>query len=145
MAVQDIFLRLSSAQQVTSDGASTNSVTGNDISPHIKIGTGTPVGVSVHITAVGTNSGSAQIQAVKATNTGLTSSRVVLAEIAWVTADIAAGNSFFVPIPPGTGNDEFFGLFYDITGTVDFTVDAFITSQDAFQEATSYLSGYTVT
>lgn len=143
--ILDANTQVCSSQQVTADAASDDSITGADIAVHRKIGTGEPIGFLVNITAIGTNSGSAILQAVKATNTGLTGSRVVGGAVYLVTADIAAGNNFFVPFAPGSGDDEFVGLYFDITGTVDFTVDAWLIPQSFFQEATAYTSGYTVT
>jgi hypothetical protein len=140
----DALTLVSSGQQVTADAVSTNTI---DLSaPTIKraIGDGEPMGFAVAITAAGTNTGSADLQAISSAAANL-SSATVLGLTRLATADLAVGKLFFVPLPPGTPAQQYLGLNYDITGTVDFTVKSWLTSQSMFaKQAQSYAKGYVI-
>lgn len=141
----DALTKVSAAQQVTADAVSTNTI---DLgAPTIKraIGDGEPMGFAVVIKAAGTNSGSADFQAISSAAANL-SSPTVLGLTRLATADLAAGKAYFVPLPPGTPAQQYLGLNYDITGVVDFTVDAWLTTQSMFAKevAKAYASGYTI-
>ena len=136
----DALLKVSSAQQVTADGNSTNVI---DLATVRRIGTGTPVGFALTIRAAGTNTGSLLIQAISSASASL-SSPTELAEYALAAAQLVAGTSIFVPIPPGLPTQAFIGLFYDVTGTVDVTFDASLMPNSDFQQWTAYPKGYTI-
>jgi hypothetical protein len=121
----DSLLQLCEDQQVTADAVSENTIDLGNITPKRKIGDGEPMAIVVTITAIGTNTGSAVFQAVYSAAAALTSPTVV-GELDLVTADIAAGNTFVIPVGRGLTALRYFGLNFDITGTVDFTVDAFL-------------------
>jgi Bbp16 len=123
--IVDSLLKLSAAQQVTADAVSGNTIDLGNVTPKRKIGAGEPMAVVVAITAVGTNSGSAVIQAVYSASAALTTPTVI-GEIDLVTADIVAGGTFIIPIGQGLTALRYFGINYDITGVVDFTVDAYL-------------------
>lgn len=143
--ILDALLKLSAAQQVTADAVSTNAVDNGNLTPKRNMGAGEPIGVGVFITAIGTNTGSAKLQAVYSAATGLTSP-VIVGEVDLATADIAAGKAYFIPVSPGSAPAlEFLGANYDITGTVDFTVDTYVMPQSTFaQLAATYAKGYTI-
>lgn len=143
MAFLDANTKVSAAQQVTTSGLSTNAIHLADISPHRKIGTGEPIGFGIYITAAGTNSGSMVIEVHKSANSNLTSATVV-SSISLATADLAAGNSFFLAIPPGDGDEEYIGLDYNVTSTVDVTFDSYLMPQSFFAENTAYANGYDI-
>jgi hypothetical protein len=141
----DANTQLSSAQQVTADAVSTNKLDLGNTTPKRHIGTGEPMCVAVVITAAGTNSGSLDIQVVESANADLSSS-TVLSIRRLATADLAAGKTFIVGIPGGKPNARYFGLNYDVTGTVDVTVSAHITPTSMASESTpeSYADAITV-
>lgn len=140
----DALTLVSSGQQVTADAVSTNTIDLGLVTPKRAIGDGEPMGFAVVITAVGTNSGSADFQAISSAAANL-GSPTVLSLIRLVTADLVLGKIVFVPIPPGTPAQQFLGLNYDITGVVDFTVKAWLTSQALFaKNAEKYASAYVI-
>lgn len=144
MAFVDALGKVSAAQQITADAVSTNAVDLANVTPKRKIGVGEPMGFLVTITAIGTNTGSAKLTAVTSAATALTSPLIV-GEIDLATADIAAGKSYIIPIASGIAFLEFLGINYDITGTVDFTVDAYFGPLSMFSiKAESYAKGYTI-
>jgi len=142
----DKLLQLSSAQQVTADAVSTNTFDAGNTTPKRKLGAGEPMGIAVFITAKGTTTGSAKLQAIMSAGSDL-SSPVVVGEVDLATADIVAGKSYFVPISPGAAAQlRYFGLNHDITGTVDYTVDTYGPMPQSMyaQIAESYAKGYTI-
>jgi len=120
----DALLKLCAAQAVTADAVSVSSVDLGNVTPKRKLGVGEPMGILVTITAIGTNTGSAKIQAIVSAAAAL-SAPLIVGEIDLATADIAAGGSFIVPLAQGIAYLRYIGLNFDITGTVDFTVDAY--------------------
>lgn len=143
--ILDALDKLSAAQQVTADAVSTNAIDLGNLTPKRRFGVGEPVGIGVFITAVGTNTGSAKLQAVYSAATGLTAP-IIVGEVDLATADIAAGKSYFIPVTPGgPAALEFLGANYDITGTVDFTVDSYVMPQSTFaQLSETYAKGYAI-
>lgn len=141
----DALLQLSSAQQVTADAVSGNTIDTGNVSPLRRIGTGEPVGVGIFITAVGTNTGSAKLTAIQSAAAALTAPDII-GEVDLATADIAVGKAYFVPLSPGQiAAKRYVGVNYDITGTVDFTVNAFLMPRDLFaQMSETYAKGFTV-
>lgn len=142
--ILDSLLKVSAAQQVTADAVSTSSVDFGNITPKRRIGAGEPLALCVIITAIGTNSGSAKLQAIMSAAAALTSP-IIVGEMDLATADIAAGKVYVIPI--GKGDLAFLrygGANYDITGTVDFTVDAYIGPMSSFAGLpANYPKGYT--
>lgn len=146
MAYCDALLKISAAQQVTADAASGNTYDAGNVTPKRKIGAGEPVGFAMFITANGTTTGSAKVQAITSAATNLGTPTIV-GQIDLATADLAAGKSFFVPISPGSSASlRYFGMYHDITGTVDYTVDAYGPMPQSMyaQLAESYARGYTI-
>lgn len=142
----DALLLLSNGQQITADAVSTNTIDTNPTvaSPAPQIGTGEPMGLAMVITAVGTNTGSAKIQAIQSAAANLGSPDVI-GEVDLVTADLVAGKAILVPIPPGYGSKRYLGANYDITGTVDFTVKTWLVPQELFSIlAKAYAKNYVV-
>lgn len=119
----DALTLLSDGQQVTADAVSGNTIDLGNVTPKRKIGVGEPMGVAVAITAIGTNTGSAKLTVITSAAAALTSP-LIIGEIDLATADIAAGKVYVIPVASGIAMLRYFGLHYDITGTVDFTVDA---------------------
>ena len=120
----DSLLQLCEDQAVTADAVSENTIDLGNVTPKRKLGDGEPMGVVVSITAIGTNTGSAKLTAVVSAAAALTSPLIV-GEIDLATADIAAGKSYVIALSRGIAWLRYFGLHFDITGTVDFTVDAY--------------------
>jgi hypothetical protein len=144
--VLDALLQLCSDQAVTADAASENTFDGGNITPKKRWGVGEPIGVGVFIKVVGTNTGSAKVQAILSAATNLGTPTIV-GQVDLATADLAAGKSFFIPISPGHASAalRYLGAYFDITGTVDFTVDAHIMPQSMFSQlAESYAKGYEI-
>lgn len=141
----DALLKVSAAQAVTADAASGNTVDFGNVTPKRKIGVGEALGIGVFITAIGTNTGSAKLQAIVSAAADLGTPTIV-GEVDLATAGIAVGASYFIPFSPGSGPSlRYAGAYYDITGTVDFTVDAYIMPASMFaQLAANYARGYTI-
>lgn len=123
--ILDSLLKVSAAQQVTADAVSGNTVDLGNVTPKRKIAVGEAMALLVCITAIGTNTGSALFQAIQSAAAALTSPQII-GEIALATADIAAGKVYIIPLSQGIPALRYLGANYDITGTVDFTVDAYI-------------------
>jgi len=145
MAILDALLKLSAAQQVTADAVSTNTIDLGNTTPKRNAATGTPMCILVTITALGTTTGSAKLTAVQSAAEALTSPQII-GEIDLATADIAVGKQYKIALSAGIPPLRYLGLHYDITGTVDFTVDAFLQPDDmASIEPASYAKGYVTT
>jgi hypothetical protein len=86
----DALLKVATAQQVTADAASNNTVDFGNVTPKRKIGVGEPLGIAVFITAVGTNTGSAKLEAIVSAAANLGTPTIV-GEVDLATADLAAG------------------------------------------------------
>jgi len=141
----DANLQLAEDQQVTADADTENTFDAGDVTPKRRLGTGEPVGIGVFISAIGTTTGSAKLLAIQSPNANLSSPEIV-GEVDLATADIAAGKAYFVPISPGHAPARrYWGGRFDITGTVDFTVDVFLMPQSMFaQVAETYAKNYTI-
>lgn len=122
--ILDALLKVSAAQAVTADAVSTNTVDLGNVTPKRKIAVGEPMGFLVVITAIGTNTGSAKLTAIQSAAAALTSPQIV-GEIDLATADIAVGKAYIIALSSGIPALRYMGINYDITGTVDFTVDAY--------------------
>jgi Bbp16 len=120
----DALTLLSDGQQVTADAVSTNTIDFGNVTPKRKIGAGEPMGVQVSITAIGTNSGSAKLTVITSSAANLGTSPTIVGELDLATADIAAGKTYVIAISNGVDVQRYFGMNYDITGVVDFTVKA---------------------
>lgn len=140
----DALCQLSDAQAVTADAASGNTFDAGNVTPKRQLGAGEPMCLAMVITAVGTNTGSAIIQAImsEAANLG---TPTVVGEVHLATADLVAGKIVIVPIGQGPAHLRYWGAYYDITGTVDFTVDTFLMPLSmASRQTELYANGYTV-
>ena len=145
MAYLDSFVRLSAAQQVTADAVSGNTYDAGDVTPKRNLAAGEPMVLMMFITAVGTNTGSAKITAIMSAAAALTSP-VIVGEVDLVAADLVAGSIVIVPIGQGPTVLRYWGAHYDITGTVDFTVDTYLlpAKYAADQPPAAYAKNYSV-
>lgn len=142
--ILDSLLKVSAAQQVTADAVSGNTIDLGALTIQRQIAVGEPMALVVCITAVGTNTGSAKLQAIQSAATALTSP-VIIGELDVVTADLAAGKCFVIPLGYGEAPIRYLGANYDITGTVDFTVDAYVMPiAMAHGVMRHYAKGYTI-
>jgi hypothetical protein len=142
--ILDALLKVSAGQQVTADAVSGNTIDFGNTTPKRDIGVGEPMAYLVVITAIGTNSGSAKLTAIQSAAAALTSPQIV-GEIDLATADIAVGKQYVIPISTGIPPLRYGGINYDITGTVDFTVDAYLGPLSMIQQrSTAYAKGYAV-
>lgn len=143
--ILDALLKVSAAQQVTADAVSGNTVDMGNVTPKRKIGVGTAMAYVVAITAIGTNSGSAKLTAITSAAAALTSP-LIIGELDLATADIAVGKVYVIAISHGIAFLRYHGINYDITGTVDFTVDAYgpMPMAMASSLAENYSKGYVV-
>jgi hypothetical protein len=123
--ILDALLKLSAAQQVTADAVSGNTIDLGNVTPKRKIAVGEAMAVVVAISAVGTNTGSAKLQAIQSASANLGTPQIV-GEIDAAAGDLVAGRIFVIPIGQGIPALRYLGVNYDITGTVDFTVDAYL-------------------
>jgi hypothetical protein len=143
--ILDSLLKVSAAQQVTADAVSTSSVDLGNVTPKRGVAGGEPMAYVCAITAIGTNTGSTKIQAIQSAAAALTAPQI-LGEVDLQTADIVAGKVIIVPVGQGIPALRFHGMQHDITGTVDYTVDAYgpMPLSMASIVAERYAKGYTV-
>lgn len=142
--ILDALLRACEAQQITADAVSENTIDLGNVTPKRKIAVGEPMCFVMTISALGTTTGSSKIQAIQSAAANLGSAQII-GQIDLAAADHAVGKIYIIPIAQGTAALRYVGLNFDITGTVDYTVDAFLTSQkNASILAESYAKGYTV-
>lgn len=135
-------LRVSSAQQVTADAASEHTIDLGNVTPKNVIGSGKPVGFAVTVTAKGTHTGSSKLQAIQSAAENLGTPDII-GQVDLAAADVVVGASFFVPIAPGKPTKRYIGMYHDITGTVDYTVEAALMTLDQFHSYTAYANAYT--
>lgn len=144
MAYLDAFTLVCSSQAVVADAVSEDSVDLGNVTPKRKVGVGEVMGIMIAIKALGTTSGSAIIYAVTSAAAALTSP-IRIGAIGLATADLAVGKKYFIPFAHGIDYLRYIGLDFDITGTVDFTVDAWVTSADmASTGPENYADGFTI-
>lgn len=142
--ILDALLKLSAVQQVTSDAVSGNTIDFGNVTPKRNVAVGEPMAALVVITALGTTTGSAKFQIIQSASDTLGSPQVV-GEIDLATADLAVGKAYVIGHSFGIPALRYLGLNYDITGTVDFTVDAFYGPADHMVKlADSYAKNYSV-
>lgn len=122
--ILDALLKVSAAQQITADAASTNEVDLGNVTPKRRIGGGEPMGFFMGITAVGTNTGSSKVQVVQSAASGL-GTPTIIGELDLAAGALVAGGAFVIPIGRGIAALRYIGMYHDITGTVDYTVDAY--------------------
>lgn len=143
----DAYLQLSTAQQVTADAVTEKSVDIGALTAQREIAVGEPMAMTVSILAIGTNSGSAKFQVIESAAADLGSGTRILGEVDLLTADIVAGKQFVVPLSQGVlANLRYVGGYFDITGTVDFTVDVYLQplSMASREKSAIYAKGYTI-
>jgi hypothetical protein len=141
--ILDANLALSTDQQITADAVSENTIDLGDVTPKRRIGAGEVLGVGVFVKLQGTHTGSMVLELIESAAANL-GSPVVVASLTLINAEILAGQKFFVAIPPGQTKLRYLGLNYNITGTVDFTVDAFLMPQSQFESSHLVAKGYTI-
>ena len=142
--ILDALLKVSAAQQVTADAASTNTIDFGNTTPKRNVATGEPMAYVMVVTAIGTNTGSAKLLAIQSAAANLSSPQTV-GQIDLATADIAAGKVYIIPLGQGIPALRYAGMYHDITGTVDYTVDAYLVPHSmASMLAAAYAKGFTI-
>jgi hypothetical protein len=140
--ILDALTKLAAAQQITADVVFTNTYDTGNITPKRNVAVGEPLAILVVITAIGTNTGSAVLQAVDSAASAGTTQKIRGA-IELATADIAVGGTFIIPYSHGVAPLRYKTGYADITGTVDFTIDAYIGAlKDITAAADNYARGF---
>ena len=141
MGFIDAKTMVSNKQRIQADAASTSSIDLTLVTTKRKVGEGEPMCFAVAIPVAGTTTGSMDIQVIESATEDL-ATPTVLSLRRLATADLAAGKFHTVDIPQGAPRAQFVGLFFDITGTVDVTVTAWMTPRsmvasptEAYQDA----------
>jgi hypothetical protein len=140
----DNLLRADNGRQITADAASAFSIDTSTTTLVRGPGVSNELGFGVGITAVGTNSGSVKIKVVESSAADLNTAPAIIGEVDLAAADLVAGTSFLIPIPAGKPTARYIGLLYDITGTVDITLDAFLTAKDEFENLQLFAKAYQI-
>lgn len=142
--ILDALLQVSSAQAVTADAASEDTIDFGNVTPNRRIAVGEPMCYVMAITAVGTNTGSTKVQAIESAAAALTSPQIV-GSLDLAAGDLVAGKVYIIAISQGIAALRYGGMYHDITGTVDYTVDAFLVPASmAASIATAYANGYSI-
>jgi hypothetical protein len=123
--ILDALLKLSANQQVTADAASTNTIDFGDVTPKRQVAVGEPMALVVACKAKGTHTGTVKLTAVQSAAADLSSPQII-GELDLLAAQVIAGKTYVIPLAQGTPGLRYFGAHYDIDGTVDFTVDAYL-------------------
>ena len=143
--ILDSLHKVSAAQQVTADAVSTSSIDLTNVTPKRNVFEGEPMGFLVIITAIGTTTGSTKLQAIQATDAALTTSIGIVGELDLATAQIVAGAQYVVACSQGLTALRYIGMQHDITGTVDYTVDAYFGALSMIHaKSRIYAKGYTI-
>lgn len=143
--ILDAQLQISSAQQVTADAVSTNDLDTDNVTPKRGIGAGNCVAIVGCITAAGTNSGDLKVQAIQSATATLSSGTQVIGQVSLAAAELAAGTTFVVPFSTGIPPLRYVGANYDVTGTVDVTISAWVVPREVGVALANFFArGYTL-
>lgn len=141
--ITDALLRVSDAQAITGDAASTNTI---DLGTARDIGAGEPLFMVFTVTEAFNNLTSLAIQIITSDAANL-GTPTVRATQTVLLAGLTVGAQFVVPVPPiiGSLGQRYMGAYYDVTGTNPstgkITADIVETYQDVKK---NYASGFTV-
>ena len=141
--ITDAFLRVSDAQAITADAASTNTI---DLSQARDIGEGQRLFMVFTVGTAFNNLTSLALQVITSASADL-SSPTVRGSTSVLLAGLTAGAQFVVPLPPLVGSlgQRYLGAYYDVTGTNPsagtITADIVETIQDGKKY---YASGFAV-
>jgi hypothetical protein len=140
--ILDGLTQVCSAQQVTADAAGEDSYDLGNVTPKRRAAV-SDLCLFICITAVGTNTGSSLMQFVESasSNLGTPSQR---GNYSAAAAELVAGSVFKIPMSTGPALPlRYIGANFDITGTVDFTVDAYVGPASSLAVlAQAYARGY---
>ena len=142
--ILDALQKVCTAQQITADAVSVSSIDFGNVTPKRKVAVGEPMGYLVAISAKGTTTGSSKIQAIESAASALTSPQII-GELDLAAADHVVGKAFVIACGHGIPALRYGGLNFDITGTVDYTVDAYFGPLSMLAEqAETYAKNYDV-
>lgn len=141
--ITDAFLRVSDAQAITADAASTNTI---DLSVARDIGEGKQLFMVFTVTEAFNNATSVALQVITsdAANLGSPTVRGVVTPL---LAALTAGAQFVVPLPPIVGSlgQRYLGAYYDVTGTAPSTGKVTADIVETIQDGKKYYaSGFSV-
>jgi len=141
--INDAFLRVSDAQAITADAASTNTI---DLGTARDIGEGKQLFMVFTVGTAFNNLTSLALQVITSAAADL-STPTVRGSQTVLLAGLTAGAQFVVPLPPLVGSlgQRYLGAYYDVTGTNPsagtITADIVETIQDGKKY---YASGFSV-
>lgn len=141
--IVDQFLRVSDAQAITADAASTNTI---DLSVARDVGEGKQLFMVFTVTEAFNNATSVAVQVITSDAANLGTPTIRAAQTV-ALASLTAGAQFVLPIPPAVASlgQRYLGAYYDVTGTAPstgkFTTDIVETFQDGKKY---YASGFSV-
>jgi len=143
----DSLLRLSDAQAVTSDAASTNTIDLGNVTPKRGIGTGEPMEVVLTVDVAAdhtTGDETYEFQFIQSANADLSSPDILELRVI-AAADLSAGSVHHLPIPKGAITKRYVGVFYNTGGTTPtVTVTADLVPQSFAEARATYAGGFTV-
>lgn len=141
--ITDAFLRVSDAQAITADAASTNTI---DLSVARDVGEGKQLFMVFTVTEAFNNLTSLALQVITSANADLSSS-TVRGATSVALASLTAGSQFVVPLPPLVGSlgQRYLGAYYDVTGTNPSTGKVTADIVETIQDGKKYYaSGFSV-
>ena len=141
--ITDAFLRVSDAQAITGDAASTNTI---DLSVARDVGEGKQLFMVFTVTEAFNNATSVALQVITSAAANLGTPTVIAAQTV-ALAGLTAGAQFVVPLPPQVASlgQRYLGAYYDVTGTNPSTGKVTADIVETIQDGKKYYaSGFAV-
>jgi len=141
--ITDKLLRVSEAQAITGDAASTNTI---DLLTAQDIGEGKPLYAVFTVTEAFNNLTSILFEVISSANADL-SSPTILSMQSQLLAALTVGAQFVVVVPPQVASlgKRYLGAYYDVTGTNPSTGKVTCDFVETIQDGKKfYASGFTV-
>lgn len=146
--IKDALGLVSDSQAFTAAAVSTSSIDLGNVTPKRIVGTGEPIGFGIAVT-VAASSTTVKLEIIMATDAALTAGIIVLSEQTRLSADLAAGQLIFMPLPPqapAAGMLRFLGMrATPAGGAATVTLSMWLTSWALFSiNAPVYSKGYVI-
>lgn len=144
----DALQQVADAQDWTAVAVSASSIDLGNVTPKRQPGTGEPMGFGFFVTTAA-DCTTVKLEAIMATDAALTTGIIVLAERTCLAADLAAGLSWFLSLPPSApaaGWLRYVGVrVTPVGGNATVSLDAFLMPYQLYAaKVANYAKGYTI-